>query len=512
MNDHDDLDSYIIVEEIPKIFIQPFVKNKEIIGLDLDNNFESKLNDFTKEVNKVKNVDVLKIRGRYDLENIKSKKIFLVRNKKTKYITKRKIISETLLSLLLIFIFSLILTCASFLYTTSELNINSLKMILSYFEPHLFILNFLPIFVLMLLIYFLTKKVHVSWLCTSLLIFIWGVANQTKVFYRDDVIKFEDLMLLKEAFIMAEKLGVIIKLYTIAFAIFIIGLFFICKKYLKKLSIKLWQRIVAIVCILLCVFVGYKTIYSDINLYESLGNMDLVNKWIFTRQSQVRGLVYPFIISIRDAVVAEPEGYEKDKVVKILDDYKEESIPDDKKVNIIAVMLESFNDFSKFKTIDFNEDIYKEFHDIQDKSISGSLVTNIFGGGTVDTERSFLTGYKQHSGYRKTTDSYVRYFKNQGYNVESFHPIYGAFYNRNTINLNLGFNFYYNYENTYSKIQPNFVNDDLFFDSIIEKYNDNKQTKKPYFSFSVTYQIMFLIMIKHMKEKNIILLTLVWMK
>ena len=83
---------------------------------------------------------------------------------------------------------------------------------------------------------------------------------------------------------MAEKLGVIIKLYTIAFAIFIIGLFFICKKYLKKLSIKLWQRIVAIICILLCVFAGYKTIYSDIKLYDGLGDISLVNKWIYTRQ------------------------------------------------------------------------------------------------------------------------------------------------------------------------------------------------------------------------------------
>ena len=68
------------------------------------------------------------------------------------------------------------------------------------------------------------------------------------------------------------------------------------------------------------------------------------------------------------------------------------------------------------------------------------------------------------------------------------HPIYGAFYNRNTINANLGFDKYYNYENTYSKIDDGFARDDVFFDTIIDGYERAKKDKIPYFNFSVTYQ------------------------
>ena len=86
------------------------------------------------------------------------------------------------------------------------------------------------------------------------------------------------------------------------------------------------------------------------------------------------------------------------------------------------------------------------------------------------------------------TNSYVWYFKEQGYNTEAFHPIYGSFYNRITAFDNLGFDNYYNYENKFSSIQESFLEDNEFFDYIIEGYENNKKTNKPYFSFSVTYQ------------------------
>lgn len=54
-------------------------------------------------------------------------------------------------------------------------------------------------------------------------------------------------------------------------------------------------------------------------------------------------------------------------------------------------------------------------HDLEEQSVSGDLLTNIFAGGTVDSEWGFLTGYTQHEDFRKPTDSYVRYFREQGY-------------------------------------------------------------------------------------------------
>ena len=69
----------------------------------------------------------------------------------------------------------------------------------------------------------------------------------------------------------------------------------------------------------------------------------------------------------------------------------------------------------------------------------GDLLTNIFAGGTVDSEWGFLTGYTQHEDLRKPTDSYVWYFREQGYHTLFHHPGYSWFYNRQNVNEYLGF-------------------------------------------------------------------------
>ena len=152
-------------------------------------------------------------------------------------------------------------------------------------------------------------------------------------------------------------------------------------------------------------------------------------------------------------------------------------------------MLEkAYNDFSKFENIDFKKDPYTYFHKLQEESIHGNLVVNIFGGGTIDTERAFLTGYKNHPLYYKDVNSFVRYFKEQGYRTEAMHPIYGWFYNRRNVNTYLGFDKYDYYENKYASISEEFLQDVDFFDYIIEGYEASKSNDTPYFNFSVTYQ------------------------
>ena len=118
----------------------------------------------------------------------------------------------------------------------------------------------------------------------------------------------------------------------------------------------------------------------------------------------------------------------------------------------------------------------------------GELIVNVFGGGTATTERMFITGFYNFPTFRKPTNSYAQYFKEQGYLVEAMHPIYGSFYNRNTVNLNLGFENYWNYDNKFKAITENFLGDDEFYQYIIEGLQNANDSGKKYFNFSVTYQ------------------------
>lgn len=474
----------IIIDKVPVMFIKVHDKKVKKIGYELDENYDVKLEKFNLDLSKLKNIKDIYLNNRYSFVSL-GNEVYVVRNNKMKYFKKRNnILNETLLIWMFI-ILSLIITCFSFMFTNSYLNIEMFK---SYFELKLFLLNFIPILVVLILLYLITKRLHISWIITSLIVLIWGVANQTKIYYRDDVVKFEDLRLIKEAIIMGNECDVVVKTYTIIFALVIISLFIILKSKIKKLSINRVKRWFILVLLVLVILLGYKNIYKSKEIYDSVGDLSLVNRWIFTRQSQIRGLIYPFIYSLEDGIMVKPEGYDKKEVNKLLNKYEYQNIPDDKKVNVIAIMLEAYNDFSRFEEIELNEDIYKYFHRIQKKSISGNLVTNIFGGGTINTERNFLTGYDEFGTLRKRTDSYVWYFKEQGYRTEAMHPIYGAFYNRASINLNLGFDVYYNYENKFSKLQSEFVDDNTFFDSIIDGYENSVKDGIPYFNFSVTYQ------------------------
>lgn len=476
----------VIVDRVPKIFIDKKICSK-IVGYELDSNFNVNIKKYNDEKNKLKNITYLYIRNKYELKEIGCNNIVYVRNNHVKYSYNktRKYLDQRLFKLISIFLISLFLTMVSFCYTNYNLNITMYK---SYFEPLLFVLNFLPIFVIILFLSFVFKRIDVPFLITSIFVLALGIANQTKLLYRDDIVKFEDLTLLKESFIMSQKYDIVIKKYTVIFIFLILILFFLLKRYISKYKINLKKQIITLIIISVFSVFIYNALYQNVKIYDKIGDTSEINIWIGTRQYQIRGLIYPFVYTSSEIIDTPPEGYDKEKAKEILNEYTYEDIPESSKVNVIAIMLEAFNDFSKFDSLEFNEDIYAPLHEIQDKSLHGNLLTTIFGGGTVVTERNFLTGYYDSPSYRKNTNSYVWYFKEQGYRTEAMHPIYGAFYNRASVNPNLGFDAYYYYENRYSKVQSEFMKDDEFFDDIISGYEKAIKDGVPYFNFSVTYQ------------------------
>ena len=115
-------------------------------------------------------------------------------------------------------------------------------------------------------------------------------------------------------------------------------------------------------------------------------------------------------------------------------------ISSSKKVNIIAIMMEAYGDFSVYPQIEFDSENnpYAAFNRIKEISYHGNLLTDIFAAGTVRTERRFITGADAYPSLRKNTYSYARYFTDQGYCVEGSHPCYSWFYNRINVNDHLG--------------------------------------------------------------------------
>jgi phosphoglycerol transferase MdoB-like AlkP superfamily enzyme len=365
-----------------------------------------------------------------------------------------------------------------------------LPMFLSYFKvDYLPVLNIFPVLLCLFLLYFIFNRVWASFLLTSIFTIGLSWVNYFKLMIRNDPLLAADVSLFSEAKNMAGKYEINPdwKIYAVVIAC-IIGT--VLAKVLFRGKIQtIKYRLIGIVVLFTLIITSYNFIFTNGKIYAATENLGLINQWSSTQVYISKGFLYPFIFSIQSSKEKKPDGYNEKEAKERIRSYGYSNIDENKKVNVIGIMLESYNDFSKFVQVKMNKEVYEAFHQLKAESYSGELTPNIFGGGTVDTERAFLTGLTTDKNFRRNVNSYVRYFKEQGYTVEGSHPVYDWFYNRKNVNEYMGFENYYFFENLYSDLADGQIaNDNILFPQIIKLYEENKKTGKPYFSFNVTYQ------------------------
>lgn len=439
--------------------------------------------------------EFLKNKKGIDLEKVKKSEKNIIEN-------REKILKSPIMHITLLIILSGLVNIICLYFSTGNLGNQMFNSYLN--NDYIVFLNFLPIIYVAIIFYVLTRKVSLSFAFSSIISYAIVLINLFKMQLRDDNLLMEDVTLIKEALKIQTNYTIeftsLMVIWIVVFvAISVILYFFFDRREKleknevtkKKVIIKIVARFFEVVVLVVVGFVLIDKVYVSKELYEKTRNEgNYFNRWSTINQYISRGTIYSFLHSYSGMKVIVPEGYNKSEAKKMLEKYQYSNIPEDKKINVIGIMLEAYNDFSKFDEIEFIDDPYKELHEIEKESYSGELVTSIFAGGTVDTERKFLTGYTSLPSLRKKTNSYVRYFKEQGYTVEGSHPSYEWFYNRLNINKNIGFENYYFYENMYAELANNAIaTDELFMTQILNLYNIHKSTSdKPYFSFNVTYQ------------------------
>lgn len=363
-------------------------------------------------------------------------------------------------------------------------------MFLSYFtHPLILLLNLVPAVFLALLLYCLTGRAGLSYLLTAALVLGLTIGSYFKLTFRNDPLMFGDLLLLKEAGNMAGKYQLFVT-PGMAAALVLTVLGWVFLHFFARGRLALWPRMGG-VALLLLALLPLQWVYESADIYvNKTRNEDLISPWSATQVYTSKGFLYPFLYSIKAASDPPPEGYDAARAQAILSAFETRDIPEGEKVDIIGIQLEAYNDFTRFGTPDLKEEVYAYFHELEAESYSGNLVTNIFAGGTVDTERCFLTGYSVLSSFRTSTNSYVRYFLDQGYYAQGCHPCFSWFYNRMNINANLGFEDYWFIENYFDPLtggQPGA--DAVLFPEILRLYDQHRAaSEQPYFSFNVTYQ------------------------
>ena len=349
-------------------------------------------------------------------------------------------------------------------------------------------LNILPYIIITYFVWFISNRPWIAYFCSGTICLVYSLCNYWKLVGRDDPLFAEDLTLIGEALKMTEEgYAEFTPEIIAAIGLFVFTCIFLALFIRGRMFHFSFRIIMPCLIIALCVPL-YTNVYTSYGVYHSFSQWDGLNPWFVTTSYISRGGIYPFIHSIPDALPQKPEDYTETEAEEILEEYDDDVIPEEKRANVMFVMYEAFSDLSKYTDKLTARDPYKTFHKLQSESYSGELVTNIFAGGTINSEQTAITGFSDAPTFRKSSWSYARYFADMGYTVNGSHAGYKSFYNRVNANRHLGFQNYNFIENYFSDICDGIPMDDVFIPEITKLFKEDISEGKNVFSFNVTYQ------------------------
>lgn len=364
--------------------------------------------------------------------------------------------------------------------------------------------NIIPIFLLMLLLYFIIGKISYSFLITDTLLSVLLLINHYKIKFRDEPLTPTDFSLGKEANNILQNYDITIDGIVIVMVIFCAFSFWFALRKIKNKRPGLVVSIVGILCVIAASFGVYGLVYKNTRIYNTL----LSDLGIYHEATVVssKGLVYSLINDTNVMKYTKDETYSAEYAQQILDRYPKNTLSEDTP-NVVAVMCEAFTDIQDWENVEFIENPYKNINEIRKNACYGEIFVPGFGGGTSSTEFEFLTGNNTSAispsmptAYKtlitEPTYSIVRHFKDAGFDADAMHPGNEWFYNRRNVYSRMGFDSFtaredweaLGYEIT-TKHQG-YADDTISADMIISGFENHLKTNpdKGYFNFTVTIQ------------------------
>ena len=364
-------------------------------------------------------------------------------------------------------------------------------------------LNWLPLFLLMLFLYFCGAGAVTACTVTGAVGIALGFANRTKIILRGDPLVPWDLLLGGEVVGIAHSFGIAAILMVVGGALFYILAAVVAACLIRSEGFNWkWRVVGALACVVFALLIN-RPLYNNWQLNANLhveGNI-----WNQVNQFNSRGFVYSFIHAFNTNRVMRPEGYDPDAVlhwIRKSNTSGAERLAGQELPHIIMIMAEAFSDISDSPHFDFTDftDPLENWHELIAEGISGDLVVSVLGGGTAQTEFDVLTGLnaRQFAGvpfaFRMITDefeSFASIVNSLGFRSEFMHPGFDWFYNRRNVYRFMGFErlvFIDEFDDIPTKGM--YINEHDTINRIMEMFAEHRKNfpGMPYFNFTVTIQ------------------------
>lgn len=395
----------------------------------------------------------------------------------------------------------IILICAAFVFTGFQVLQNTWLVN----EAMVVFLNMAIVTVGLLLLYPIIGRLRISLLVGGTLMFILGVVSYYVLEFRGEILVPADFLGSSTAFSVSKNyqyewsgpltLGL---LQYIAFVVWAMKV----KTKAEFQKVRVQTR--SVTALMLCVFCFAYVQGSPEEYYEGWDN-------------SYNGFAFNFAMNGKLMHVKTPSGYDVAKIEDYIKNQSSvvvanadedggipmgaaegESLP--QQPNIIAIMNESFTDFSVVGDFATNKAVTPFFDALRkdNNTISGYIDVSVYGGGTCDSEYSFLTGNstaflpenaRPYQLYiNEDVPSIPSNLKEQGYRTAAIHPNGGSAWNRNVAYEYLGFDEFYDASTFVAPktTRGALVSDEATYEKIIEIY-ENKGND-PLFAFDVTIQ------------------------
>ncbi|MCL2403458.1 MAG: LTA synthase family protein [Coriobacteriia bacterium] len=370
-----------------------------------------------------------------------------------------------------------------------------------------FFLNWFPIFLAMVLLYFTGMGVMPVIMTVSAIVIAMGVTNRFMILLRSDPFMPWDLQLIGEfvGIVGAFSQRDIFAVAGGVFAFLLVAI--LCSIFVRSKSMGPSPRVTAVGFCLIVALVANFSLYNNMTLNQDLRviNEDWNHRWSAVGRSNSKGFLYSFIYYYNTVRPNMPEGYSLTAVKETIEAGNTdgiESLAGGQHPHIVMVMSESFSDISMSPYFDFRDhvDPLENYQAALEDSIAGDIFVRGFGGWTAETEFDVLTGLNARH-FRRAPfafrlinsefESLATKLGSIGYRNGFMHPGDAWFYNRQNVYSHIGFEelvFVDDFEDANER--GGFVSEADAADRIIQMLDDSIENYPgvPYFNFSVTIE------------------------
>lgn len=210
------------------------------------------------------------------------------------------------------------------------------------------------------------------------------------------------------------------------------------------------------------------------------------------------GVPYSFLVTWVSTGISKPDDYSEETIEKIFKggELGEDNIYTpgedddtdvDAKPNILFLQLESFMDPLILENVQFDKDPIPHYRQLMKEYSSGRLTVPAVGAGTANIEFEVMTGisvkffgpgeYPYKSILKDVTVESTPYdLKTLGYTAHAIHNHRGAFYGRNKVFANMGFDTFTSleYMNNVMKTPKNWAKDGILIEQILDALNSTE--------------------------------------